>query len=86
MTGIRTLTDRERALLEFETAHANTPSDGTKQAAIRAQLAMSDVAYYQQLNRLLDDHAALAAFPQLVYRLRRIRDSRTARNTLTRAR
>lgn len=37
--------------------------------------------FYQHLNRLLDNEAALATEPILIYRLRRIRDQRTARRT-----
>jgi len=45
---------------------------GAKEEAIKA-LGLTPMRYYQLLNRLLDDPAALAAEPQLVYRLRRIR-------------
>ena len=44
---------------------------GAKDEAIKA-LGLTPMRYYQLLNRLLDDPAALAAEPQLVYRLRRI--------------
>jgi hypothetical protein len=44
---------------------------GAKEEAIKA-LGLTPMRYYQLLNRLLDDPAALAAEPQLVYRLRRI--------------
>lgn len=43
-----------------------------KEDAIRAA-GMSVTRYYQRLNQLLDDPAVLAAEPQLVYRLRRLR-------------
>jgi hypothetical protein len=45
---------------------------GAKEEAIRAH-GLTVTRYYQLLNRLLDDPAALAAEPQTVYRLRRIR-------------
>jgi hypothetical protein len=44
---------------------------GAKDEAIKA-LGLTPMRYHQLLNRLLDDPAALAAEPQLVYRLRRI--------------
>lgn len=47
---------------------------GSKDDAIRATFRCSPVAYYQRLNRLLDDPAAMAAQPLLVARLRRQRD------------
>ncbi len=37
---------------------------------------MSATRYYQVLNQLLDDEAALAADPMLIKRLRRQRDAR----------
>jgi uncharacterized membrane protein len=45
---------------------------GAKDEAIKA-LGLTPMRYYQLLNQLLDDPAALAADPQVVYRLRRIR-------------
>ncbi|HET9842209.1 MAG TPA: DUF3263 domain-containing protein [Nocardioides sp.] len=56
---------------------------GTKEAAIRDQLAEEPAAYYRRLGELLDDPAALAHAPVLVRRLRRQRsrrlDSRSGR-------
>jgi hypothetical protein len=56
---------------------------GTKEAAIRDQLAVEPAAYYRRLGELLDDPAALAHAPVLVRRLRRQRsrrlDSRSGR-------
>ena len=68
------LTDRERALLDFEAAwrrHA-----GAKEEAIRAELELSPARYYQLLGRLLETAEALEYDPMLVKRLRRIRDAR----------
>lgn len=65
---------RERAVLDFEVKlwrHA-----GAKEEAIRTTFGMSATSYYQILNALLDDPAALAYRPTLVARLRRIRDAR----------
>lgn len=49
---------------------------GAKDQAIRDQLGMTSVAYYQTLNRLIDTQEALAHDPMLVKRLRRQRDAR----------
>lgn len=71
------LTERERRILAFEQQwwkHA-----GAKEQAIRDTFGLSATRYYQLLNALLDQPAALAAEPVLVGRLRRLRSSR-ARN------
>lgn len=68
--------DLDRAILDLEQRrylHA-----GAKVTAIAA-LGLSPTGYYQRLNRLLDDPAAALARPQLVARLRRLRDGRLAR-------
>lgn len=71
------LTDRERDILTFERQwwkHA-----GAKEQAIRDRFDLSATRYYQLLNGLLDNPAALAADPMVVGRLRRLRATR-ARN------
>jgi hypothetical protein len=71
------LTGRELRILAFERhwwRHA-----GAKEQAIRDTFGLSATRYYQLLNALLDNPAALAADPLLVGRLRRLRSSR-ARN------
>lgn len=66
------LADDDLALLDFE---ARAPrSLGAKEEAIRRELGISPVRYFQRLNGLLDSPAALAARPQLVRRLQRLRD------------
>jgi hypothetical protein len=68
------LTDRDRALLDFEVEwrrHA-----GAKEEAIRAELGMSPARYYQLLGRLIDTTEAQEHDPMLVKRLRRLRDAR----------
>lgn len=50
-----------------------------KENAIREELALTPVRYYQLLNDLLDEPEALAADPVLVNRLRRIRSNRRPR-------
>lgn len=68
------LSDRERALLDFEAEwrrHA-----GAKEEAIRSEFGVAPARYYQLLGRLIDTGAALEHDPMLVKRLRRIRDAR----------
>jgi hypothetical protein len=69
------LTEREREILAFEQKwwkHA-----GAKEQAIRDAFDLSATRYYQLLNGLLDNPAALAVAPVLVGRLRRLRATRT---------
>ncbi|AZS37586.1 hypothetical protein CVS47_02224 [Microbacterium lemovicicum] len=68
------LTDRDRALLDFEAAWSRHA--GAKEEAIRAEFGLSPARYYQLLGRLLETTEALAYDPMLVKRLRRIRDAR----------
>lgn len=49
---------------------------GAKEQAIRDAFGVSATCYYQLLNRLLDEPAALVHDPVLVGRLRRLRASR----------
>jgi len=68
------LTDRELAVLALERRHYR--HQGAKEQAVRDELDLSATRYYQVLNTLLDDPAALAHDPVLVGRLRRLRDAR----------
>jgi len=68
------LSDRDRAILEFERQWWKYA--GAKEQAIRDLFDMSATRYYQVLNALLDNRAALEADPMLVKRLRRMRASR----------
>jgi hypothetical protein len=68
------LSDRDRAILEFERQWWKYA--GAKEQAIRELFDMSATRYYQVLNALLDNPAALEADPMLVKRLRRMRASR----------
>jgi hypothetical protein len=70
------LTERDRAMLEFEREwwrHA-----GAKEQAIRDVFGLSAARYYQVLSVLIDSPAALIHDPMLVKRLRRGRDARMA--------
>ncbi len=74
--GGLSLSERDRAVLALE--RRSWPSAGVKERVIREQLDMSPTRYYQLLNVLLDDPAALAHDPVAVNRLRRLRETRRA--------
>ncbi|GHE00153.1 DUF3263 domain-containing protein [Streptomyces alanosinicus] len=65
---------REHAILALERRGFTGP--GVKERAIREELGLPPVRYYQLLNALLDDQRALAHDPVTVNRLRRVRDAR----------
>ncbi|MFE0421964.1 DUF3263 domain-containing protein [Streptomyces sp. NPDC058953] len=75
--GRRELSDRDRAVLALERRTWAGP--GAKERAVREELGMSPVRYYQLLNALLDDERALAHDPVTVNRLRRVRDEKRER-------
>ncbi|AIJ34242.1 DUF3263 domain-containing protein [Corynebacterium imitans] len=67
-----TLSDSDRTLLDFE---ARAPrSLGAKEESIRQELGLTPTRYYQRLNLLLESPDALAYAPQLVRRLRALRE------------
>ncbi|MEU1020302.1 DUF3263 domain-containing protein [Streptomyces sp. NPDC005898] len=70
----RKLSARDRAVLALE--RRDWPAPGVKERAVREELGMVPVRYYQLLNALLDDPRALAHDPITVNRLRRVRESR----------
>ncbi len=68
------LDERSCRILDFEREwwrHA-----GNKEQAVRDQFEVSPTRYYQLLNRIIDDEAAVAYDPMLVKRLRRMRSAR----------
>ena len=71
------LSEQDRAVLAWE-RRGWPPAAGTKERVIRERLEMSPTRYYQVLNALLDDPAALAHDPVTVNRLRRLREQRRA--------
>jgi len=71
------MTEQERAILAFEGRWWRYA--GHKEQAIRDELGLSAVRYYQLLVRLLNTPEALAADPVLVNRLRRISTNRQHR-------
>ncbi|MFF2654512.1 DUF3263 domain-containing protein [Streptomyces sp. NPDC058045] len=70
----RPLSSLEEGILAFE--GRDWPAPGAKERAIREQLDLAPVRYYQLLNALLDDPRALAHAPVTVNRLRRVRAAR----------
>jgi hypothetical protein len=68
------LTDRDRAILDFERSWWSEP--GPKEVAIRERFELSTTRYYEILNELLDAPEALEYEPLVVRRLRRMRDRR----------
>jgi hypothetical protein len=59
---------------------------GAKEARIRELFDDSATRYYQRLNRLIDDPAAIAYNPLVVKRLQRLRDVRTVQRSARRRR
>ncbi len=76
------LSERDAAILDFEASWWEAA--GSKESEIRERFDLSVPRYYQILNGLLDDPAALEHAPLLVKRLRRLRaqrqESRSARH------
>ena len=68
------LSERDQRILEFERQWWKFA--GAKEQAIREQFDMSATRYYQVLNSLIDQPAALSFDPMLVKRLQRMRASR----------
>ncbi|MEV6311590.1 DUF3263 domain-containing protein [Streptomyces sp. NPDC051840] len=71
------LSAQERGVLALERRSWSGP--GAKERAIREELGLSPVRYYQLLNALLDDRRALEEDPVTVNRLRRVREARRGR-------
>jgi len=68
------LTDRDREIIAFERQWWKYA--GAKEQAVRDLFDMSATRYYQVLNALIDNPAALEADPMLIKRLHRLRASR----------
>jgi hypothetical protein len=80
--GPAELSERDAAILAFERQWWKYA--GAKEQAIRELFDLSATRYYQVLNALIDDPAALAHDPMLVKRLRRMRSSRQRARTARR--
>jgi hypothetical protein len=72
--GIGELSRRDRDILAFERQWWQFA--GAKEQAIKEMFSLSPTRYYQVLNEVIDNPAALAEDPLLVRRLRRLRTSR----------
>ena len=68
------LSDRDRRIIAFERQWWKYA--GAKEQAIRELFDMSATRYYQVLNALIDNPAALEADPMLIKRLSRLRATR----------
>jgi hypothetical protein len=75
----RALSERDLEILAFERQWWKYA--GSKEQAIKELFDMSSTRYYQVLNALLDNPAALEADPMLIKRLRRMRASRQRART-----
>lgn len=73
------LSDRDREILEFE--RLRWKYAGAKETAVREKFDMSGVRYYQVVEWLIDQPAALAYDAQLVKRLQRLRLARRKART-----
>ncbi|MBF4597192.1 DUF3263 domain-containing protein [Curtobacterium sp. VKM Ac-2889] len=76
------MTDDERKLLDFE--ESNPRNDRHKEAAIRAELAMSWVRYQQVLIRLVQRHDVLAEYATVAHRVARMTAAAVARRAARR--
>jgi Protein of unknown function (DUF3263) len=68
------LSARDREILDFERGWWTEA--GSKEGAIRQRFGLSPTRYYQIVNDLLDEPAALDYEPLVVRRLRRLRERR----------
>ena len=73
-TQLGELSDRDREIIAFERQWWKYA--GAKEQAIRELFDMSATRYYQVLNALIDNPAALEADPMLIKRLNRLRATR----------
>jgi hypothetical protein len=73
-TQLDELSDRDRQIIAFERQWWKYA--GAKEQAIRELFDMSATRYYQVLNALIDNPAALEADPMLIKRLNRLRATR----------
>jgi hypothetical protein len=71
----RPLSDRDRAILDFERSWW-VGAAGSKEQAIRDRLGLSSGRYYEILGSLLDLAAAIDYDPLVIRRRRRSRDER----------
>jgi len=68
------LTDRDRAIIEFERTWWS--EDSSKETIIRERFELSTTRYYELLGDLIDSKEAYDFDPLVIRRLRRLRDRR----------
>lgn len=68
------LTDRDRAIIEFERTWWS--EEGSKESLIRDHFELSTTRYYEILGELIDSDEAYEFDPLAIRRLRRLRDRR----------
>ena len=68
------LTDRDRAIIEFERTWWS--EDASKESIIRERFELSTTRYYELLGELIDSDEAYEIDPLVIRRLRRLRDRR----------
>ena len=76
------LSERDQEILDFENRHWTYA--GSKEQGIKDLFDLSSTRYYQLLNQLIDDEAALAYKPLLIKRLRRDRSRRQRARSMRR--
>lgn len=84
LPAVDTLSDRDRALLEFERSTTGA-REGRKADAIIRTWGCSPSMYFLRLNAILDKPEALVYDAQLVNRLRRLREARRQARSASRA-
>lgn len=72
----RPLSDRERAIIDFEREWCVAAADGPKEQSIRERLGISGARYYELLGALLDLPAAMDYDPLVIRRRLRSRNDR----------
>lgn len=77
------MTARDHMCLTLAAQHFRFP--GARATAIREQVGMSEVRHAQVVLSLLDRPDVEAEYPQLVHRLRRLRDARRSERHAARA-
>ncbi|QJC22463.1 DUF3263 domain-containing protein [Arcanobacterium buesumense] len=75
------LTDMEKQILAIEESWWTIAR--TKERAISQELGIAPMRYYILLSHMLDDERVWRARPQLVDRLRRLRDARQQERTVS---
>jgi hypothetical protein len=68
------MTDRDRAIIEFERTWWS--EDSSKESMIRERFELSTTRYYELLADLIDSDEAYEYDPLVIRRLRRLRDRR----------